>query len=156
MFDVSSVWCAGGPTLVQEHKTTRCLYSVGDEVKITQAFRASKQFCVGQIGTIKKIVKPDPSSRCKEFVMWVKIHDPFISALVETVNGGLGESVHPEFAENDLVLCKKSGLEVQRTVSQIAGESLGRRSRGSSGNGEAGGAGGGAAGGSSSRRRRLD
>ena len=66
------------------------------------------------VGTIRKIVKPDSASRCKEWVMWVELDDIDLRNLVMKVNRQLSEGYHPEFAEDHLILCKKSGLEVKR------------------------------------------
>ena len=105
---------ADGPCLVDRYETNRSLYQVGDKVQITAHFRAAYFFCMDAVGTIRKIVKPDPASRCKEWVMWVELDDIDLRNLVVKVNRQVSEGYHPEFAEEHLILCKKSGLEVKR------------------------------------------
>ena len=71
--------------------------------------------------------------------MWVEMNDPVLRDLVLHTHRYLGEAVHPEFAEDHLILCKKSNLTVTRTIAQINAETLGRRAREETDNGAAAG-----------------
>ena len=67
--------------------------------------------------------------------MWVEMNDPIDRAYAVNVHQHFGEAVHPEFAEDHLILCKKSNLTVTRTIAQINAETLGRRAREETDNG---------------------
>ena len=67
--------------------------------------------------------------------MWVEMNDPGLRASVVHTHRYLGEAVHPEFAEDHLILCKKSNLTVIRTIAEINEETLGRRAREETDNG---------------------
>ena len=67
--------------------------------------------------------------------MWVEMNDPIDRAYVVNVHQNFGEAVHPEFAEDHLILCKKSNLTVIRTIAEINEETLGRRAREETDNG---------------------
>ena len=71
--------------------------------------------------------------------MWVEMNDPIARQYVVDVHQHYGEAVHPEFAEDHLILCKKSNLRVTRTIAQINAETLGRRAREETDNGAAAG-----------------
>ena len=107
--------------LVPRYESNRSLYQVGDKVQVTGHFRAAFLFCQDEMGTIRKIVKPDPRSRCKEWVMWVELDNLDLRDLVIRVNRLVVEGYHSEFAEEHLILCKKSGLEVKRPRDEEGG-----------------------------------
>ena len=104
--------------LVPKYESNRSLDQVGDKVQVTGHFRAAFLFCQDEMGTIRKIVKPDPTSRCREWVMWVELDNFDLRDLVIKVNRLVAEGYHSEFAEEHLILCKKSGLEVKRRRDQ--------------------------------------